>query len=77
MDEKKEDKSKESKKNHIAYYKSLKQIITDIQKEKGGEPNSTIKEHLDGRIDAMEKDLKRIRDMFPDVTEEEWDDNTN
>jgi len=37
----------------------------------------TIKNHLDERIDAIEKDRKRIREMFPDITKEEWDGNTN
>ena len=40
-----------------------------------GEP--AIKEHLKSRIDAMEKDRKRIRDLFPDMKKEEWDDNAN
>ena len=40
-----------------------------------GEP--AIKEHLKSRIDAMEKDRKRIRDLFPDMKKEEWDGNTN
>ena len=25
------------------------------------------------RIDAVERDRKRIREMFPDITKEEWD----
>ena len=77
MDVKDEDKSEESKKNHISYYKSLTKVILDIQQELklGVEP--TIKNHLDGRIDALEKDRKRIRDMFPDITKEEWNGNTN
>ncbi len=36
-----------------------------------------IKNHLDERIDAVERDRKRIREMFPDITKEEWDANTN
>jgi uncharacterized protein YicC (UPF0701 family) len=40
-----------------------------------GEP--AIKEHLTSRIDAMEKDRKRIRDLFPNMKKEDWDDNTN
>ena len=77
MDEKKEDKSEESMKNHITYYRSLTKIITDMKNEitKEGEP--AIKEHLTSRIDAMEKDRKRIRDLFPNIKNEEWDDNTN
>jgi len=77
MDVKKEDKSEESKKNHIVYYKSLTKIISNIQKEKDLEVDPTIKDHLNARIDAVEKDRKRIRDMFPDITEEEWNGNIN
>ncbi len=77
MDVKEEDKSEESKKNHLTYYKSLTKVISDIQEEKNREADPTIKNHLDGRIDAIEKDRKRIREMFPDITEEEWDVNTN
>ena len=71
MDIKKEDTTEESKKNHIAYYKSLSKIIIDIKNEKEQEAEPAIKSHLKNRIDAMEKDKKRIRDMFP---EEQWDD---
>ena len=71
MDEKIEDKSEESKKNHISYYRSLCNVILEIQNEMNSEANSTVKNHLSSRIEAMEKDKKRIRDMFPDITEEE------
>jgi uncharacterized protein YicC (UPF0701 family) len=77
MDVKDEDTSKESKKNHILYYKSLTKVISDIQKEKNQEGEQAIKSHLDNRIDAMEKDRERIRKMFPDIKEEEWNGNTN
>jgi len=77
MDVKEEDTSEESKKNHISYYKSLTKVIADIQKEKDQEGEPAIKSHLENRIDAMEKDKKRIRDMFPDSKEEEWDGHTN
>ncbi|QLH06625.1 hypothetical protein [Nitrosopumilus ureiphilus] len=77
MDVKKEDRSEESKKNHIAYYRSLTEVISNIQKEKEQEREQAIKEHLDNRIDAMEKDRKRIREMFPEIKEEEWDGNAN
>lgn len=69
MDVKEEDKSEESKKNHITYYKSLNKIILEIQKEKNLESDPTIHSHLNERIDAIEKDKKRIRDMFPEITE--------
>jgi len=77
MDEKKEDKSEESKQNHITYYKSLSKIIANMNEEINEEGEPAIKEHLKSRIDAMEKDRKRIRDLFPDMKKEEWDDNTN
>ena len=77
MDEKEGDKSEESKKNHIVYYKSLNEVISNIQTEKSQEPDPTIKTHLNSRIEAMEKDKKRIREMFPGVSEEEWNGNTN
>jgi uncharacterized protein YicC (UPF0701 family) len=77
MDEKKEDKSEESKQNHITYYKSLSKIIANMNKEIHEEGEPAIKEHLKSRIDAMEKDRKRIRDLFPNMKKEEWDDNTN
>lgn len=77
MDVKEEDTSEESKKNHISYYRSLTKVISDIQKEKDQEGEPAIKNHLDNRIEAMEKDKKRIREMFPDINEEEWDGHTN
>jgi len=77
MDVKDEDTSEESKKNHILYYKSLTKVISDIQNEKKQEVEPAVKSHLDNRIDAMEKDRERIRKMFPDIKEEEWDGNTN
>jgi hypothetical protein len=77
MDVKEEDKSEESKKNHISYYKSLTKVISNIQEEMNLGVDPTMKNHLDERIDALEKDRKRIRDMFPDITKEEWNGNTN
>ncbi len=77
MDVKEEDKSEESKKNHILYYKSLTKVISNIQEEMNVGIDPTMKNHLDERLDALEKDRKRIRDMFPDITEEEWNGNTN
>ncbi len=77
MDVKDEDKSEESMKNHISYYKSLTKVILDIQKEANSGVDSTIKNYLDERIEAVEKDRKRIREMFPEIREEEWYDNTN
>ncbi len=77
MDVKDEDKSEESKKNHIAYYKSLTEVILNIQQEINLGVEPTIKNHLDERIDAVEKDRKRIRELFPEIIKEKWDGNTN
>lgn len=77
MDVKEEDTSEESRKNHITYYRSLCKVISEIKEEKNQEGEPAIKTHLDNRIEAMEKDKKRIRDMFPDIKEEEWDGHTN
>ena len=73
MDEKKEDKSEESRQNHIIYYKSLTKIIANMEQEINNEGEPAVKEHLKSRIDAIEKDRKRIRELFPDMTKEEWD----
>lgn len=70
MDTKDEDKSEESKKNHITYYKSLSRTILEIKKEQKQENDEIIKTHLQNRIEAMEKDKQRIREMFPDIKEE-------
>ncbi|WP_299292287.1 hypothetical protein [Nitrosopumilus sp.] len=77
MDEKVEDKSEKSKRNHITYYKSLSKIISDIEKEKTEESDPTVQNHLDDRIEAMRKDQTRIKEMFPEVKGEEWDANTD
>ena len=77
MDVKEEDTSEESRKNHITYYRSLCKVISEIEEEKNQEGEPAIKTHLDNRIEAMEKDKKRIRDMFPDIKEEEWNGHTN
>ena len=77
MDIKDEDRSEESKKNHITYYRSLTKVISNIQEEKNQELDPTISSHLNARIDAMEKDRDRIRNMFPDITDEEWNDDAD
>jgi len=77
MDQKKEDKSEESKKNHIIYYRSLTKIIINMKNEINDAGEPAIKEHLSSRIDAMEKDRKRIRNLFPNIRDEEWNDHIN
>lgn len=77
MDVKEEDKSEESKKNHIIYYRSLINTILEIQKEMNLEKEDAIKDHLRKRIEAMEKDQMRIREMFPEISKEKWNEHTN
>jgi hypothetical protein len=77
MDEKIEDKSEDSKKKHMTYYRSLSKLITDMKSEMNQEGQPAIKEHLTSRMEAIEKDRQRIRNLFPDVKKEEWDDNSN
>ena len=77
MDEKIEDKSEDSKKNHLLYYRSLSKIITDIENEMIQEGQPAIQEHLTSRIEAIEKDRKRIRELFPEIKKEEWNGNFN
>ncbi len=64
MNEKAEDRSNESKRNHIAYYKSLNKTIENIQKEKLEETESTIIKHLNSRIEAMNLDKKESKICF-------------
>ncbi|RMW38050.1 MAG: hypothetical protein EA447_04195 [Nitrosopumilus sp.] len=70
MDVKEEDKSEESRKNHIRYYQSLTKTISDIREEEKQEQDPIIKNHLEKRIEAMEKDKLRIKEMFPDIADE-------
>ncbi|WP_428326826.1 hypothetical protein [Nitrosopumilus sp.] len=70
MDVKEEDKSEKSKQNHIKYYKSLTKTIESIREEEKDEEDPIIKNHLEKRIEAMEKDKVRIKEMFPDITDD-------
>ncbi|KEQ56599.1 hypothetical protein AAA799E16_01235 [Marine Group I thaumarchaeote SCGC AAA799-E16] len=70
MDIKEEDKSEESRQNHIKYYKSLSKTIESIREEEKQEADPVIKNHLKKRIEAMEKDKVRIKEMFPDIIDE-------
>lgn len=70
MDKNKEDTSSESKRKHIAYYKSLSRVIKDIENEIELEKEDSIKNHLQERIKAMKLDKERIEKMFPDNVEE-------
>jgi uncharacterized protein YicC (UPF0701 family) len=61
----------------MTYYRSLGKIITDMENEMNQEGQPAIQEHLTSRIEAIEKDRKRIRELFPDIKKEEWDGNFN
>ena len=73
MDEKKEDKSEESKKKHIVYYKSLTNVINNIQKEIQEEKDPQVIKHLNDRIKAINLDKERIKKMFPDIDQKNSD----
>lgn len=64
MNEKAEERSDESKKNHIAYYKSLNKTIENIQKEKLEETELTIIKHLNSRIESVNLDKKESKVCF-------------
>jgi hypothetical protein len=76
VDERVEDRSEKSKKNHVAYYKSLTTVIDDIQREIQGEMEPAIIKHLNDRIEAINIDRNRIKKMFPEIKEDEWQDNS-
>ena len=61
----------------MTYYRSLGKIIIDMENEMGQEGQPAIQEHLTSRIEAIEKDRKRIRELFPNIKKEEWDGNLN
>jgi uncharacterized protein YicC (UPF0701 family) len=48
-----------------------------MENEMNQEGQPAIQEHLTSRIEAIEKDRKRIRELFPDIKKEEWDGNFN
>ena len=61
----------------MTYYRSQGKIITAMENEMNQEGQPAIQEHLTSRIEAIEKDRKRIRELFPDIKKEEWDGNFN
>ncbi len=74
MDEKEEDKSKESFQRHLVFYQTLNKKIKDIQNEIQTSTDSKILKHLNERIDAIELDKTRIRKLFPGADDENWKD---
>ncbi|MCH7758136.1 MAG: hypothetical protein IIA19_06670 [Thaumarchaeota archaeon] len=74
MDEKEEDRSEESLRKHLIFYKKLNKTISDIQTEIQTFTDEKVLKHLNDRIEAMELDKTRIRKMFPEVNIETWKD---
>ncbi len=74
MDEKEEDRSEESLRRHLIFYKKLNKTISEIQTEIQTFPDEKFLQHLNDRIEAMELDKTRIRKMFPKVDVETWND---
>ena len=74
MDEKEEDKSEESFRKHLVFYKKLNKKISDIRDEIQVSGDVKILKHLNERIEAIEQDQTRIRKMFPDADKESWTD---
>jgi len=72
MDEKEEDRSEESLRRHLIFYKKLNKTISEIQTEIQTFTDEKVLKHLNNRIDAMELDKTRIRKMFPKVDIETW-----
>jgi hypothetical protein len=74
MDEKEEDRSEESLRKHLIFYKKLNKTISEIQTEIQTFSDEKVLKHLNDRIGAMELDKTRIRKMFPKVDIETWKD---
>ncbi len=74
MDEKEEDRSEESLRKHLIFYKKLNKTISEIQTEIQTLTDEKVLKHLNDRIEAMELDKTRIRKMFPKVDIETWED---
>ena len=72
MDEKEEDKSEESFRKHLVFYKKLNKTISDIRDEIQSSGDMKILKHLNERIEAIEQDQTRIRKMFPEADNETW-----
>jgi len=72
MDEKKEDRSEESLRKHLIFYKKLNKTISEIQTEIQTFSDEKFLQHLNDRIEAMELDKTRIRKLFPKVDIETW-----
>ncbi|MDH3385868.1 MAG: hypothetical protein OEL77_07645 [Nitrosopumilus sp.] len=77
MDEKEEDRSEESLRKHMLFYKKLNKTIFNIQNEIQASTESKIIKHLNERIDAIKLDQLRIRNLFPDLEDKIWNSEEN
>ena len=74
MDEKEEDKSEESFQKHLVFYQKLNETIMGIESEIKNTSDEKLLKHLKERIEAIDLDKKRIRNLFPHIDENIWDD---
>ncbi len=74
MDEKDEDKSDESFQKHLIFYQKLNETISGIQDEIKTTSDEKLVKHLNERIEAIELDKKRIRQLFLNIDEKIWND---
>lgn len=72
MDQKEEDTSEESFQKHLEFYKKLDKKISDITNEIGDSKDGKVIKHLTERIDALDLDKKRIKNMFKNTPEDFW-----
>ena len=72
MDEKEEDRSEESFRQHLLFYKKLNKTISSIQSEIEVSNEPKIIKHLNERIDAINLDQSRIKKLFPNVEDKVW-----
>jgi len=77
VDEKEEDRSEESLRKHVLFYKKLNKTISNIQNEIQASTESKIIKHLNERIDAIKLDQLRIRNLFPDLEDKIWNSEEN
>ncbi len=65
-----EDRSAASREEHVRYYRSLNAVIAGAEEELAAEADGRLARHLRDRIDAVNRDKRRIEGMFPEV---DWD----
>ena len=73
MDEKEEDKSEDSFQKHLIFYQKLNETISSIEKEMRDMHDEKLLKHLKERIEAIELDKTRIRNLFPNIDIKTWD----